>query len=139
MVGAAWSCGAAGGGVRLCLPAFILPTSNYHSPYRDAACMPPSRFPPRTNPLHLHPPRPRAPHSGKHLRTVHLKMIKQQGFSPEDFEVGMDYFEESMKELGAPEVRGASGREGREAGVGRQAEVGRQAGPKAGVCRSLGV
>ncbi|KXZ52471.1 hypothetical protein GPECTOR_9g515 [Gonium pectorale] len=41
---------------------------------------------------------------GKHLRTAHLKLIKQRGFSPEDFQLGMRYFEESMLELGAPQA-----------------------------------
>ena len=44
------------------------------------------------------------PYTGKSVRIAHLRIIKQRGFSPEDFDLGMKYFAESMRELGAPEV-----------------------------------
>ncbi|GFR45905.1 hypothetical protein Agub_g7361 [Astrephomene gubernaculifera] len=47
---------------------------------------------------------PNVPYTGKHLRVAHLRIIKQRGFTPEDYELGMKYFEESMRELGAPEA-----------------------------------
>ncbi|KAG2441872.1 hypothetical protein HXX76_003479 [Chlamydomonas incerta] len=47
---------------------------------------------------------PGTPYTGKSVRVAHLRIIKQRGFSPEDFDLGMKYFEEAMTELGAPEV-----------------------------------
>eukprot|EP00198_Chlamydomonas_reinhardtii_P008544 XP_001697881.1 predicted protein [Chlamydomonas reinhardtii] len=47
---------------------------------------------------------PNVPYTGKSVRIAHLRIIKQRGFSPEDFDLGMKYFEEAMTELGAPEV-----------------------------------
>ncbi|GLI66285.1 hypothetical protein VaNZ11_010044 [Volvox africanus] len=47
---------------------------------------------------------PNIPYSGKNLRTAHLKLIKQRGFSPADFDLGMEYYETAMRELNAPET-----------------------------------
>ncbi|GIM13719.1 hypothetical protein Vretimale_16792, partial [Volvox reticuliferus] len=47
---------------------------------------------------------PNIPYSGKNLRTAHLKLIKQRGFSPEDFDLGMEYFEAAMQELQVSEA-----------------------------------
>ncbi|PNW71645.1 hypothetical protein CHLRE_16g663000v5 [Chlamydomonas reinhardtii] len=47
---------------------------------------------------------PNVPYTGKSVRIAHLRIIKQRGFSPEDFDLGMKYFAESMRELGAPEI-----------------------------------
>lgn len=45
-----------------------------------------------------------SPYPGRHLRAVHLRMIEKQGFSPEDFELGLSCFEDAMKDMGAPPV-----------------------------------
>ncbi|KAG2489454.1 hypothetical protein HYH03_012090 [Edaphochlamys debaryana] len=44
------------------------------------------------------------PYAGKSMRVAHLRLIKERGFSPADFDLGMRYFEEAMSDLGAPEV-----------------------------------
>ncbi|KAG2485699.1 hypothetical protein HYH03_015584 [Edaphochlamys debaryana] len=43
------------------------------------------------------------PYGGRHLRSVHLRLIKQRGFAPQDFEAGMAAFESSMREVGVKE------------------------------------
>ncbi|GLC45360.1 hypothetical protein PLESTM_001724300 [Pleodorina starrii] len=47
---------------------------------------------------------PNQPYTGRNVRIAHLKLIKQRGFSPEDFDLGMEYFEQAMRELEAPET-----------------------------------
>ncbi|EFJ49341.1 hypothetical protein VOLCADRAFT_90168 [Volvox carteri f. nagariensis] len=47
---------------------------------------------------------PNVPYGGKNLRVAHLKLIKQRGFCPEDFELGMEYFTAAMRELEVPEL-----------------------------------
>ncbi|KXZ52470.1 hypothetical protein GPECTOR_9g514 [Gonium pectorale] len=47
---------------------------------------------------------PNVPYTGRNVRIAHLRIIKQRGFSPEDFDLGMQYFEEAMRELGAPQA-----------------------------------
>ncbi|KAG2441876.1 hypothetical protein HXX76_003483 [Chlamydomonas incerta] len=47
---------------------------------------------------------PGVPYTGKSVRIAHLRIIKQRGFSPEDFDLGMKYFADAMRELQAPEI-----------------------------------
>ncbi|GLC49821.1 hypothetical protein PLESTB_000312300 [Pleodorina starrii] len=46
---------------------------------------------------------PNVPYLGRSVRIAHLRIIKQRGFSGDDFDLGMQYFEQAMSELGAPE------------------------------------
>lgn len=46
------------------------------------------------------------PYLGRSVRIAHLRIIKQRGFTADDYDVGMKYFELAMAELGAPEVGG---------------------------------
>ncbi|GFR45924.1 hypothetical protein Agub_g7383 [Astrephomene gubernaculifera] len=46
---------------------------------------------------------PNVPYNGRSVRIAHLRIIKQRNFSPDDYDLGMKYFEDSMSELGAPE------------------------------------
>ncbi|KAG2441843.1 hypothetical protein HXX76_003451 [Chlamydomonas incerta] len=46
---------------------------------------------------------PTATYNGRSVRCAHLRMIKQRGFAEEDFLLGMSYFEESMRDYGAPQ------------------------------------
>ncbi|KAG2451711.1 hypothetical protein HYH02_003491 [Chlamydomonas schloesseri] len=46
---------------------------------------------------------PTAVYSGRNIRCAHLRMIKQRGFSEEDFLMGMGCFEEAMRDYGAPQ------------------------------------
>ncbi|KAG2451710.1 hypothetical protein HYH02_003490 [Chlamydomonas schloesseri] len=45
---------------------------------------------------------PNRPYPGRHLRTAHLRLIKQKGFTAEHFERGLKLFEEALKEMDAP-------------------------------------
>lgn len=47
---------------------------------------------------------PNRPYPGRHLRTAHLRLIKQKGFTVEHFEMGLKHFEEALKEMDAPPV-----------------------------------
>ncbi|GLI66287.1 hypothetical protein VaNZ11_010048 [Volvox africanus] len=42
--------------------------------------------------------------AGKNLRIAHLRLIKQRGFSPADFETGLSLFTDAMREQGSPEA-----------------------------------
>lgn len=44
-----------------------------------------------------------ATYTGRSVRCAHLRMIKQRGFSEDDFLLGMSCFEEAMRDYGAPQ------------------------------------
>ncbi|GIM13723.1 hypothetical protein Vretimale_16751 [Volvox reticuliferus] len=47
---------------------------------------------------------PNQSYSGKNLRIAHLRLIRQRGFSPADFETGLSFFADAMREQGSPEA-----------------------------------
>ncbi|GLI58420.1 hypothetical protein VaNZ11_000123 [Volvox africanus] len=44
------------------------------------------------------------PNTSRHVRTAHLRMIKQRGFARDHFELGLTYFEEAVREQGLSEA-----------------------------------